>query len=105
MSTDRYADSQQHRFDTAIYLHYVEVELDQVFKPVSKEEFKRIVYPAANWCRMFYSNPNNLYRLSDSKEVWYDQYGNHLGHVWRELSKESDTGTIENYWINKTIFK
>lgn len=102
---ERYADSHQHRFDEQIYRHYVEKGIQNEFKPVTKKQFKKLILPPADRCRTFFFDTDNIYRLADSKEVWFLRNGQEIGHVWKEQSKESETGYIRNYWVNIKFIK
>ena len=87
----------QERLDRAIYLHYVETRMDTTFKHVSKEVFYNKLYSGKlQRIQVVAFDKNRIYRLSDSKNIWYGNYGTVLGEVWCD-----DEDDVKSYWINK----
>lgn len=102
---ENYADSQQQRFDTAIYLTYVEFHKDKDFIHVPWETF----YDNLNYSNVFSKktiefDKNRIYRLADEKEVWFGKHNNIVGEVWSEKN-EDGTDNIESYWIKAEMYK
>ena len=85
-----YSGTALERFERAIYLTYI--ELKENFKHVTKDEYYQSLYPKLDRMKTVDFDKNRIYRLADSKVIWYAKYGVVLGEVW----KEND---LESYWI------
>jgi hypothetical protein len=91
--------SQQQRFDTAIYLTYVEQHKNNEFKHVSWEEFySKLNYDNVYNKKIVRFDMSRIYRLADEKEIWLGKHNDVLGEVWIEKD-EDGTGDIESHWI------
>lgn len=85
-----YSGTPLERFERAIYLTYVELKAG--FKHVTKDEYYQALYSKLDNRKTVDFDKTRIYRLADTKEIWYAKYGVILGEVW----KEND---LESYWI------
>lgn len=98
-SSSNYCDSREateRRFNTAIYLTYVEQNKDKDFKKTTKEYFYDKLDDRAHRIRIIRFDKNRVYRLADEREEWLSKNNNVLGEIWRESNMES-------FWINKSL--
>jgi hypothetical protein len=91
----------QQRFDTAIYLTYVQHRQQNQFKHVSKEEFYAKLQDKTDKIDIKKYDMKDIHRIADEKHIWLSKSGRTLGEVY----KESDDGQFvrgdcESYWIN-----
>jgi len=80
------------RFERAIYLHYVETNQHKQFKPISKDDFFK--NSNLDKYKSFEFDKDYIYRLADSKTVWYNRNGLIIGESWYD-------GNLSSYWIKK----
>ena len=86
------------RFKRAIYLHYVEVKRDNELEISHKVQFSEVIAKLVQTKKTIEFDKKNIYRLADTKEIWYDKYNRILGEIWRE-------DDVVSYWINKEYVK
>ena len=90
-----FAATHQQRFDRAIYLTYVGLHEENIFKSTTKENFFAKLYSDKLQKRESIEfDKTRIYRLADEKEIWLGKYVRVLGHVWKEEG-------VESYWIKK----
>ena len=67
-----YSDSKECRFHRGIYLHYIGLNDNKTdaFKRLEKEDFYNILYKKLQTIKKTQSDKNNIYRISDSKDIW-----------------------------------
>ena len=90
-------DTHQQRFDRAIYLTYVERHLDNEFKKVDRATFEEKLNDKVAKKIPHQYDLNNIYRLADTKETWFDANGSVIGEIYKETHEDSN---VESCWIS-----
>ena len=92
--------TKQQRFDTAIYLTYVEHGDGNTFKKVSKDVFdEHMSKRGVKETKVFNYDKNRIYRLADTKTIYYSNRNLVLGEVYEEVDDDSGEYVI-SHWLN-----
>lgn len=89
-----YCDSQEDRFHTQLYRHYI--EQGDKFKNVDKATFEKCIGQLIDK-KQSIECKDSVYKLADEKVVCYNRYGRIIGEYWIE-------NEIYSYWVDKEYF-
>ncbi len=96
---DSFTPTEKSRFDTAIYLHYVESR--ENFKYVKQDKFYDIMNSHKNnidRIQPIEFDLKRIYRLADEKYVWWSKNHRKLGEIWVQHPND-----IASYWVDEDL--
>jgi len=86
--------TKEERLHRAIYAHYTQSGLKPMFERVEEKVYRERLTKYLDRIEIKQSDKRDIYRLSDSKDIWLGKYDKILGEVWIEDG-------VKSYWIRK----